>query len=100
MNLPASTTDHNLSISLNIYCTGYFPATTQRSFSLRNLKGDSLEQQTDQARQLLDKVATELHYLTGFGIDKGVVKAGSTKLTEVIYPELKPRLEKMYFMDG
>ncbi len=64
--------------------------TKQRPFSLRNLQGQTQEEHVLHALQIMNEVAKELHYLTGFGIDKGRVKSGSTKIEEVIYPDLTP----------
>lgn len=97
MSLPAYKTEFDISISLTIYNTYYFPRSTNREFQLRNLSGDTEEAQIAQARRIMDEVALELHYLTGFGIDKGIVRAGSKKIAETIYPELKPKVDKLDF---
>lgn len=94
-------TEPNLSIALTIYTTCHYqPASTRRVFSLRNLDGETLEQQIDHARQIMNEVAQELHYLTGFGIDKGVISAGSKQVGENFYPDLRPRLPNAAFYYG
>jgi hypothetical protein len=52
------------------------------------------------ARQILDSLAYELHYLTQFGIDKGVIRVGGRKVDEVIYPDYQPPLQAWFFIDG
>lgn len=87
---------YELSMTVTIYSRTQasdgtmFTKTKHRPFSLRNLQGETLEDQVQQAIRIMNEVAQELHYLTGFGIDKGRVKHGSTTIEEVIYPELAP----------
>jgi hypothetical protein len=64
------------------------------------LRGDTQEEQVEHAKQIMDEVANELYYLTGFGIDKGVIKVGSTKVVETVYPELVPSLNHVKFVDA
>ena len=65
------------------------PHVTRRTFYLRNLKGDTLEQQIEHAKMLLDELSQEIHYITGVGIDKGVIKVGNKKVIENVY-QLEP----------
>ena len=97
MSLSAYKTDFDISLTFTIYNTYYHPRSTNRKFQFRNLSGDTVEAQADHARQIMDEVAAELYYLTGFGIDKGVVKTGSTKVIEMTYPEFRPKLDKADF---
>jgi hypothetical protein len=97
MNPYAYKTEYDLSITFTIYNTYYFPRSTNRQFQLRNLSGDTVGIQVEHARQIMDEVAAELYYLTGFGIDKGVIKTVSQKITEITYPELQPKLDKVDF---
>lgn len=101
MNILAYKTEHDISITFDIYNWAYGrEETTGRLFYLRNLKGNSQAEQVEQAARMIDEVARELYYLTGFGIDKGVVKVGSTKVVETTYPDLVPQLENMRFIDA
>lgn len=67
------------------------------SFFLRNLQGDTHEKQVEHAKQILTQVIEELYYLTGFGIDKGIIKVGSSKVYEAICPDLTPRQKNTKF---
>ena len=96
-HISAFQTEFDISITLTFYSTWYYPQTTRRKFQLRNLMGETVETQTDHARQIMDEVAAELYYLSGFGIDKGVVQAGTTKLFQTTYPDLTPKIDKLRF---
>lgn len=80
----------NLSLLFTLYTrSGDKGQTTNVSFPLRNLPGE-LSAQVEQATQIMEEVATELHYLTGYGVDKGRVRQGSSTLAQQLYPELTP----------
>lgn len=89
---------YEFSIAVTFYRIWYTEhRTTQCKFFLRNLQDDTQEKRIEQAKQILTQVVEELYYLTGFGIDKGVVKIGTKKVHEDIYPDLVPRLENSRF---
>jgi hypothetical protein len=84
----------NISTAVTIYrLNPHQQWATTSNFYLRNLRGESQEEQVLHARQILDQVVQELHYLTGLGIDKGMIRVRSAKVVENIYGELSPRLE-------
>lgn len=87
----------DVSITFTIYTTYYGEQVTRRMFYLRNLVGDTQNKQIDKARKILDEVAQEIHYLSGFGIDKGVIKVGKSKVEEIIYKELTPKFNQRRF---
>lgn len=98
MYLPAYKTEHDLSITYTIYTERYgTEQVNRREFFLRNLKEEVLEDQIIEAQRILDEVAEELYYLTGLGIDKGVIKSGSKKVAETLYPAFTPRMKNMKF---
>ena len=96
----ANSSQYNLSITFTIYSrtpaktsTGeetIWTDTKERPFSLRNLLGESQEEQVQHAIPLMDEVAKELHHLTGFGIDRGRIKSGSKVIKQIAYPDLPP----------
>ncbi|MEZ4641772.1 MAG: GIY-YIG nuclease family protein [Chloroflexota bacterium] len=88
----------DLSITLSIY--GNWDQVTQRVFSLRNLAGQTEEAHIAHARQIMDDVAEELHYITNLGIDKGVIRIGKKRVEETLYPELRPHEDVRYFLYG
>jgi hypothetical protein len=89
---------YEISLSITIYTIWYGQQqTAQCKFSLRNLQGDTHEKQVEHAKQILTQVIEELYYLTGFGIDKGIIKVGSSKVYEAIYPDLTPRQKNTKF---
>lgn len=90
-------TKYDISVAITIYTIYYGEETTNRVFHLRNLHGDTQEEQVIHAGQIMDEVVQELYYLTGLGIDKGTVKVGSSKVIETVYEEMKPRLENRPF---
>jgi hypothetical protein len=87
---------YNLSITFTIYSrtlasdNTWFTKTQHRPFALRNLQGETQEDHIQHAIQIMNDVAKELHYLTGFGIDTGRVKYTSTTMKQVAYPEFTP----------
>lgn len=72
----------------------------RRSFYLRNLRGTTEAEQIAHAQQIMDSVAAELHYLTRYGIDKGVIKVDGKKVSETIYKEYQPHETAQYFVYG
>ena len=78
----------DMSITITIYNGNRDP--TRRAFHLRNLQGDDFESKVAHAQQIMNEVAEELYYLTGFGIDKGVLKQSGKKIAEVTYPDYTP----------
>jgi hypothetical protein len=47
----------------------------------------------------MNDVAREIRYLTNFGVDSGIIKVGSKKVLETVYPELPPlRDDYRYFI--
>lgn len=90
-------TKYDISIAITIYTIYVGEQTTNRVFHLRNLHGETQEEQVIHARQIMDEVARELHYLTGLGIDNGTVKVGPSKVVETVYEGMRPRLENHRF---
>jgi hypothetical protein len=89
----------DISISLTIYNLSH--DTTQRIFYLRNLVSDAEAEQIAQARGVMNEVAAEIHYLTGFGIDRGMVTLGGTQADEAIYSNLEPHPHSgSFFSEG
>jgi hypothetical protein len=92
--IAACETRHDISIAVTSYkIDPHQQWTSTRKFYLRNLRGESRQEQVSHARQILDEVVAELHYLTGLGIDKGAIRVGSAKVVENIYEKLSPRFE-------
>lgn len=92
--IAAFETRHDISIAVTTYkIDRHQQWTSTRKFYLRNLRGESRQEQVSHARQILDEVVAELHYLTGLGIDKGAIRVGSAKVVENIYEKLSPRFE-------
>ena len=89
---------NDISITLVIYDN--WQQTTRRAFSLRNLSGRMAEEQIAHARQIMDEIAVELHYITGLGIDKGVIRVKQKKVSENLYPDLRPHETVRYFRYG
>lgn len=73
---------------------------TQRIFTLRNLKGQTESEQIEEATTLMAQVASELHYITRYGIDKGTVKLNGKKAHEVVYRVYTPHIQARYFRYG
>lgn len=95
-SLPAY--QYELSIAITIYSIWYDqPQTTRCEFHLRNLRSDAQEELIKRAQQVMCQVVDEIHYLTGFGIDKSLLKIGSTKVDEVVHSDLKPCMENVRF---
>lgn len=92
-------TRFNLSVVINMYDKWAIPNVSQRIFYLRNLKGDTLEQQIEHAKALLDELSQEIHYITGVGIDKGVIKVGNKTATENLY-QLEPHEAFWHFRES
>lgn len=88
----------DISISLTIYNMAH--ATTRRDFYLRNLAGNSEAEQLEHARQIMNEVAREIHYLTSLGVDKGEIKAGKRKVIEEVYADLQPNKYPYFFLQG
>ncbi|KAA3658655.1 MAG: GIY-YIG nuclease family protein [Chloroflexi bacterium] len=86
----------DITISLTLYTARQ--ETTRRDFYLRNLSGQSEAEQVEHAQEIMNGVAEELHYLTGFGVDKGVIKTAGKKADEVIYPDYGTNFP--FFYDG
>lgn len=89
---------HDISITLTIYDN--WQQVTRRAFPLRNLEGQTEAEQVAHARQIMDEVAVELHYLTNLGVDKGFIRCGGRKADEAIYPSLKPPPTVKWFIHG
>jgi hypothetical protein len=89
---------YDISITLTIYDN--WQQVSRRKFPLRNLEGQTEAEQIAHARQIMDEVASELHYITNFGIDKGVIQVGSKKVDEVLYPEKTPAEIVRWFRYG
>lgn len=88
----------DISITLAIYDERQ--QVTRRTFSVRNLQGKTEEAQVSQATAIMNEVAAELHHITGFGIDKGVVKVKAKKAAEVVYTDYPPDEQAQYFRYG
>lgn len=88
----------DIAISLTIY--NQSRDTTRRDFHLRNITGESEAEKVERAQQIMNEVATEIHYLTGYGIDKGVVKMNKRKAAEVVYPNLETPPGNWTFLEG
>jgi hypothetical protein len=88
----------DLAISFTIYNISH--DTTRRDFYLRNLPGQTEAGQIVQAKAIMNQVAEEIHYLTGFGVDKGTIKLNNRKADEVIYPDFKPNPNTHFFHKG
>lgn len=89
---------YDLSITLSIYDN--WNQIARRAFSLRNLTGQTEEEHLAHAQQIMNEVATELHYITNLGIDKGIIKIGKKKAEEILYPDLRPHDKVQYFRLG
>ncbi len=88
----------DMSITLSIYDDRQ--QVTRRTFPLRNLQGETEEAQVSEAIVIMNDVAAELHHITGFGIDKGVVKVKAKKAAEVVYTDYRPGEGAGYFRYG
>src|SRR3712207_4305877 len=89
---------YNFSVTVTIYTTWYsYQQVAHCAFHLRNLRGNTHEEQLDHAKEIVKQLVEELYYLTGFGIDKCVIKAGSVKVDEVVYSNLPPRMSNASF---
>jgi hypothetical protein len=73
---------------------------SKRTFSLRNLSGESLEEQLSETKTIMNEVAIELYHITCAGIDVGEIKVGHKKVDGLIYPNFTPPVEKTYFKYG
>jgi hypothetical protein len=94
--IAAYETEYDISIAVTTYKLDphqQWAATC--NFHLRNLRGESQDDQVLHAKQILDEVVQEVHYLTGLGIDKGVIRAGSAKVVENVYEGLSPRFQDL-----
>ena len=69
-------------------------------FTLRNLTGQTESEQVEEATAIMAEVAAELHYITGYGIDKGTVKLNARKANEVVYSDLAPSAPVPDFWHG
>jgi hypothetical protein len=92
--IAAYETEYDISIAVTTYkLDPHQQWTATCKFFLRNLRGESQEEQVLHAKQILDEVVQELYYLTGLGIDKGVIRVGSAKVVENVYEGLSPRFQ-------
>lgn len=83
-------------ISLAIYNKSQ--ETARRDFYLRNLSGETEAEQIEHAKKIMHEVAEEIYYLSGFGVDKGVIRLAGQKVDEVIYPDYGT--DAYFFHDG
>jgi hypothetical protein len=89
-------TGHNLAVDFTLFSlSALWQEHTDCRFSLRNLIGSTLSDQIDHARQIVNEVARELVYLTGLGLEKGVVTRGQSQVISVAYPEFQPKLKNI-----
>ena len=93
---------HLLEFDIQLTLTFYskWEQTAKCTFYLRNLKGASEAEQVNHAREILGNLASELYYLTGDGIDKGVIRSGGKKVEEVVFPEYQPDEKALHFVFG
>lgn len=89
---------NDISITLTIYDN--WQQTTNHKFFCRNLDGQTVEEQVAHAREVMNGVASELHYITHLGIDKGVVRVGGKKADEVLFPGKIPYEKTKWFRWG
>jgi hypothetical protein len=89
---------YEMSMGITFYTTWYGqPQTTRCQFLLRNLESEIQEEQIQQSQQIIREVVNDLHHLTGFGIDKSVLKVGAKIYNEIVYPDLKPCINNVPF---
>ena len=88
-SINAYDTKFNLSIVITMYDGWVTPNVTRRTFYLRNLDGNTQAQQIEHAKDLSKEFAREIHYITGVGIDKSVIKVSGKKAAENIF-QLEP----------
>lgn len=88
----------DLSATFTIYDN--WQQSIRRTFPLRNLQGETASEQVESAKIIIDNVAQELHYLTGYGIDKSVLKLNGKKEVENIYEQYRPHEQSRYFKYG
>lgn len=86
---------HDLSFTFTFYSE--WKQTTRITFYWRTLADGSLEDQLPQAKMVMNEVASELYFLSRYGIDKGIIKSGKKKVTEVLYPDYRPYPDTKYF---
>lgn len=87
----------DIQIALTLYDN--WKQTTRRSFLLRNLHGASEAEQIAHAQQILDNIAAELHFLTRYGVDKGVIRVNGKKVSETMYL-YRPHEKAQHFRYG
>ncbi len=94
--------NHTNKYDLSFVITIYNPAhrLAKRAFYLRNLRGKTEAEQIEYAKQIMDAVAEEIYYLSGFGVDKGVVKSGARKVSETVYHGFEPKPGGHFFHES
>lgn len=86
----------DITISLTLYSK--MQELSRRKFYLRNLTGTSEDEQVEEAAYIMNGVAQEIYYLSGYGVDSGVVKVAGRKALEITYPEFTTDI--YYFRQG
>ncbi|MCA9932967.1 MAG: GIY-YIG nuclease family protein [Anaerolineales bacterium] len=94
--LNAYDTGFDISLVITMYDAWSTPHTTTRTLFLRNLDGITLDQKIENARTLLRELSNEINYITGVGVDKGVIKSDGKKVAEEVF-QLEPHKDFKYF---
>ncbi len=89
---------YDVSITLAIFDN--WEQVTRRVFPLRNLTGQTADEQIEEAASIMADVAGELHHMTGLGVDRGTVKLNGKKAYDVIYKDHAPHPQVRYFRCG
>ncbi|MCB9078480.1 MAG: GIY-YIG nuclease family protein [Anaerolineaceae bacterium] len=79
--------EHQPEISISLILYNNMQETTRREFYLRNVSGHSDDELITQATHIMNVVAQEIHYLSGYGVDTGVIKVADKKVHQVTYPD-------------
>lgn len=97
-SIQASPEEHEISVAFTFYDN--FSQAVKRAFFLRNLSGNTVEEQLTEAKTLMHEVAAELHYITGAGLDKAEIKVGNKKVDKVVFTTFTPPSKERYFRYG
>lgn len=87
-------------IDLTVTLFDNWKQTVRRRWRLRNLEGDTEAEQVAHARHILEGMAVELHYLSRYGVDNGVIRVDGKKAAEVVFDGYLPHESANYFVFG
>lgn len=87
-------------VSITLVIFDNWEQLTRCTFPLRNLAGQNEAEHVEEAAAVMVEVAAELHYITGYGIDRGTIRLNGKKAQEVVFEEYAPHSQTGNFIYG